>query len=92
MSRANLSKKGPRSGLSRDDSSMLTFSVVFVVDLTRELDGEGDGARFMTGDGVRWLSVVPFRVSAKRMFNDGITGGVFTETRSGIVAKWVARN
>lgn len=60
MSRANLSRNGPRFGLSRDDSSIVTFSEVRMVGLAREFDGEGDGSRFVRGDGVRTLLVDPF--------------------------------
>lgn len=58
MSLANLSRNGPRSGLSSADSSILGgFSGVrfllgdgFGDGFALEVDGEGDGGLFGTGD------------------------------------------
>lgn len=81
VSRANLSRNGPRSGLSKDDSSMVTFSEVL---FAREFEGDGDGNRFLSGDGDRRLLVDPFWIAGMRMFSGVVFGGVLTEIRLGI--------
>jgi len=52
VSMASFNKKGPRSGLSRDDSSMRSSCSVFLEGLVFGLEKEGDGVRFRSGDGV----------------------------------------
>ena len=75
MSRASLRRNGPRSGLSREDSSMWVLSGVLFVGLERETEGDGDGVR---------LEPPPFSVIAKRIRNGVALGGVLSETRPGI--------
>lgn len=77
VSRASLRRNGPRSGLSREASERGGVSgVAFFL----EREGEGEGAFLGSGDGdgLLWLSGTDTRSGAA-------SGGVFTETRPGMV-------
>lgn len=75
MSRASLRRNGPRSGLSREHSSMWVLSGVLFVGLDRETEGDGDGVR---------LEPPPFSFPARRILKGVALGGVLMESRPGI--------
>ena len=99
MSRASFNRNGPRSGLSRNDSSISTFSGGdFFFPEPRSGDGfarevDGDGGRRGAGEFVFGLNCSdllepdPFRPwfsSEIDILNAGVSGGVLTETNPGI--------
>lgn len=98
MSRASLRRNGPRSGLSREDSSRLIVdfcgSGFFLPELrsgeglTREEEGEGEGgARFGAGEEGRiWVvdGGVVVVEGGVVVERESVGGGVFAETIPGI--------
>lgn len=94
MSRASFNRKGPRSGLSRADSSMSGFSGDFFFPevrsgdgLAREEEGEGEGGRLGAGEAVLGSELVRIWVvvsSGTEIRRGGVSGGVLTETRPGM--------
>lgn len=99
MSLANLSKKGPRSGLSSDDSLIRAFSGgdFFLAEprsgegLAREVEGEGDGGRRVAGElDLGSDLMVSGRIgvwggsSGTAIRSGGASGGVLRDTKPGI--------
>lgn len=99
VSRANLSRKGPRSGLSREDSLSRFFSGgdFFLAEprsgegLAREVEGEGEGGRRVAGELDLGSDLrVCDRIgvwggsSGTVIRSGGASGGVLTETKPGI--------
>lgn len=102
MSRASFNKKGPRSGLSSEASSMTGFSGDFFFPEVRsgeglarevEVEGEGDGGR-RGGAGevvLDWDRSGVGRIcelvsSGTVIRRGGASGGVLTDTKPGILA------
>ena len=99
MSRAGLRRNGPRSGLSRAASECgLSGGGFLGENLDRDGDGEGGrlgsgeaGLEFeteFTGSDLRWVGVWAWAwvgVSGTEIRSGGVSGGVLTETRPGIL-------